>query len=40
MLADEWQNGGWGLRITVSLRDAGCVRTAVTHGLDTFLITT
>jgi len=40
LLTDEWQRGGWGPDISVRLRDAGCVRQAVTHGLDTFLITT
>lgn len=40
ILVDEWQGGGWGPDLTVNLRDAGCVRKAVAHGLDTFLITT
>jgi hypothetical protein len=40
MFADEWQKAGWGRDITISVRDARCVKQAVTHGLDTFLITT
>jgi hypothetical protein len=41
MLADEWRNGSWASGdIQIRLRDAGCVRQAATHGLDTFLITT
>lgn len=41
LLADEWQKGSWQPdEIEIRLRDAACVRQAVTHGLDTFLITT
>lgn len=40
LLADEWQKGWRPAEIEIRLRDAACVKRAVTHGLDTFLITT
>ena len=39
MLSDQLKQGGWGAYdIQIGLRDTGCVRKAVAHSLDTFLI--